>query len=87
TLAVLDRCFSFGGPGGPVASELKSALYDVVGRPKVVSFIGGIGGREVDSDAFAYMIDRSQELSAKDTDVLYEPLLVRGLATGTGVRG
>ncbi len=87
TLAVLDRCFSFGGPGGPVASELKSALYDVVRRPKVVSFIGGIGGREVDSDAFAYMIDRSKELSAKGTDVLYEPLLVRGLATGTGVRG
>lgn len=87
TLVVLDRCFSFGGPGGPVASELRSALYDAPGRPRVVSFIGGIGGREVDAEAFGYMIDRGNELAGKDSDVLYEPLLVRGMATGTGVRG
>ena len=87
TLVVLDRCFSFGGPGGPVASELRSALYDVQPRPKVVSFIGGIGGREVDAEAFAYMIDRGNEIAQKGTDCLYEPLLVRGLKTGTGVRG
>ncbi len=87
TLVVLDRCFSFGGPGGPVASELRSALYDVESRPKVISFIGGIGGREVDAEAFAYMIDRGNELARKGTDMLYEPLLVRGLAAGTGVRG
>ena len=87
TLAVLDRCFSFGGPGGPVASELRSALYDVESRPKVVSFIGGIGGREVDAETFAYMIDRATEIARTGTDCLYEPLLVRGLATGTGVRG
>jgi len=87
TLVVLDRCFSFGGPGGPVASELRSALYDIESRPKVVSFIGGIGGREVDAEAFAYMIDRGNEASKKGSDFLYEPLLVRGLTTGSGVRG
>jgi len=87
TLAVLDRAVSFGGPGGPVASELKAALYDVSDRPKVVSFIGGLGGREVDAEAFGYMIDRSNELVTEDSDVLYEPLAVRGMAIGTGVRG
>ena len=87
TLVVLDRCFSFGGPCGPVASELRSALYDMESRPKVVSFIGGIGGREVDAEAFAYMIDRGNEVAQKGSDFLYEPILVRGLATGTGVRG
>jgi pyruvate ferredoxin oxidoreductase alpha subunit len=87
TLVVLDRCFSFGGPGGPVASELRSALYDVEPRPRVVSFIGGIGGREVDADAFAYMIDRGNEVARTGSSDLYEPILVRGLKTGTGVRG
>jgi pyruvate ferredoxin oxidoreductase alpha subunit len=87
TLVVLDRCFSFGGPGGPVASELRSALYEMESRPKVVSFIGGIGGREVDAEAFAYMIDRGNEVARKGSDFLYEPILVRGLATGIGVRG
>jgi len=87
TLVVLDRCFSFGGPGGPVASELRAALYDVDPRPKVVSFIGGIGGREVDADAFAYMIDRGNEVARTGSNDLYEPILVRGLKTGTGVRG
>ncbi len=87
TLAVLDRCYSFGGPGGPVASELRSALYNQETRPHVVGFIGGIGGREVDAQAFGYMIDRANEITEKGSDDLYEPLLVRGLESGTGVRG
>jgi len=87
TLVVVDRCLSFGGPGGPLVSELKSALFDLDDRPKVVSFVAGVGGREVDDAAFEYMIDRGQELAKTGTDCLYEPLQIRGLATGTGVRG
>ena len=41
----------------------------------------------IDAEAFAYMIDRGNEIAQKGTDCLYEPLLVRGLETGTGVRG
>ncbi|MBN1855854.1 MAG: pyruvate ferredoxin oxidoreductase [Dehalococcoidia bacterium] len=87
TLVVLDRAISYGGPGGPVASELRSALYNVENRPKVVGFIGGLGGREVDAEAFAYMIDRGNEIAKNGSDDLYEPILVRGLDSGTGVRG
>jgi pyruvate ferredoxin oxidoreductase alpha subunit len=87
TLIVLDRAFSFGGPGGPVASEIRSALYDVKDRPRVVGFIGALGGRDLDTGTFEYMIDRGQEIAAKGTDCLYEPLLVRGLEAGTVVRG
>jgi len=87
TLVVLDRAISFGGPGGPVASELRSALYDVENKPKIVGFIGGLGGREIDAETFAYMIDRGNEIAKSGSDYLYEPILVRGLDTGTGVRG
>jgi len=44
-LAVTDRAVSFGGPGGPVFSEVRAALYDVPKRPKVVNYIIGLGGR------------------------------------------
>ncbi len=47
TLVVLDRCISPGGPPGPVCSEVKAALYSQKKRPKVASFIGGLGGRDI----------------------------------------
>ena len=35
-LIVLDRAVSFGGPGGPLASEVKAALYSQEKKPKVI---------------------------------------------------
>ncbi len=49
---VLDRCISSGGPGGPVASEVRSALYDMPNRPEVVGFIAGLGGRDILPEQF-----------------------------------
>jgi pyruvate ferredoxin oxidoreductase alpha subunit len=58
-LAVTDRAISFGGPGGPVASEIRSALYDVPKRPKIVNFIIGLGGRDVHVEDFIDMVRRA----------------------------
>ncbi len=77
-LVVLDRCLSFGGPGGPVASEVRSALYDQANRPKVVSLIGGLGGRDVTPQNFEYMVDRGLEIAEKGSDSEYEMIGVRG---------
>src|SRR3989339_2150148 len=38
-LAVTDRAVSFGGPGGPVCAEIRSALYDDPVRPAIVNYI------------------------------------------------
>jgi len=46
-VAVLDRSASFGGLGGPVFSEVRSALYTADRKPPVVDYIYGLGGREV----------------------------------------
>jgi pyruvate ferredoxin oxidoreductase alpha subunit len=59
-LVVLDRCVSF-GMGGPVCSEVKSALYDQRKKPNVVGFIGGLGGRDIPIEGFKYMIQRALE--------------------------
>ncbi|MGB9842409.1 MAG: transketolase C-terminal domain-containing protein [Candidatus Bathyarchaeales archaeon] len=45
-LAVMDRCMSFGGNGGPVYHEIRHVLYDADVRPYVVNYIYGLGGRD-----------------------------------------
>ena len=85
TLIVFDRCISFGGPGGPVSSEIRSALYDEKERPKIVSFVGGLGGRDMSVKDFEYVIDRGREIAEKGSEELYETVGVRGEVTG--IRG
>jgi pyruvate ferredoxin oxidoreductase alpha subunit len=46
-VAVLDRSVVFGGFGGPVFTEIRSALYDLPSRPLVIDFYYGLGGRDV----------------------------------------
>jgi pyruvate ferredoxin oxidoreductase alpha subunit len=45
-VAVMDRCISFGGNGGPVFHEMRHMLYDVNPHPYVVNYIYGLGGRD-----------------------------------------
>ncbi|MBI2864053.1 MAG: pyruvate ferredoxin oxidoreductase [Chloroflexi bacterium] len=45
-VGVLDRAVSPGLAGGPLFAEVKSALFDADARPKVASFVYGLGGRE-----------------------------------------
>jgi pyruvate ferredoxin oxidoreductase alpha subunit len=66
TLIVLDRAVSFGGPTGPVCSEIKAALYNEEKRPKIISFVGGIGGRDITDTSFENLI-KSGINKAKNT--------------------
>jgi pyruvate ferredoxin oxidoreductase alpha subunit len=84
-LVVFDRCISFGGPGGPVSSEVRSALYNEKYRPTVVSFVGGLGGRDMSVKDFEYVIERGRELAKKGSPELFEMVGVRGEVTG--IRG
>ncbi len=67
TLIVLDRALSTGGPGGPVASEIRSALYNDVKKPKVIDFVGGLGGRDISTDDFEKIVNRGMELAKSRT--------------------
>jgi len=48
-VGVIDRDYSFGSPhaSGVLANEIRAALYNSLARPPLVSFICGLGGREV----------------------------------------
>ena len=82
-LVVFDRCISFGGPGGPVSSEIRSALYNEKEKPKVVSFIGGLGGRDMSVKDFEYVIDQGRKIAEKGSNELFETVGIRGEVTGT----
>jgi pyruvate ferredoxin oxidoreductase alpha subunit len=45
--AVLDRAESFSGCGGPLFSEVKSAMYDSKQKPNLLNYIFGLGGRDI----------------------------------------
>jgi pyruvate ferredoxin oxidoreductase alpha subunit len=55
-LVVFDRALSYGGPGGPVSSEVRAALYGQRDRPRVVDYVGGLGGRDVSPGDFERMV-------------------------------
>lgn len=72
TLIVLDRALSFGGPAGPVCSEIKAALYHLAEKPKVVSFVGGLGGRDISSANFEEIVNRGIEISRTGSEQEFE---------------
>ena len=76
-LIVLDRALSFGGPGGPVCSEIRSALYLEDKKPKVIGFIGGLGGRDITVDGFETIINRGIEIAQAGSGQEFEFFGVR----------
>jgi pyruvate ferredoxin oxidoreductase alpha subunit len=76
-LIILDRALSFGGPGGAVCSEIRSALYNEEKRPKIISFVGGLGGRDITPAGFEYIINRGIEISRTGSQQEFEIFGVR----------
>ena len=58
-IGVIDRDYSYGAPsyGGVLFQEIRSTLYPLEKRPLVLSFIAGLGGREVRGQNVIEMTD------------------------------
>ncbi len=76
-VVVLDRALSFGGPGGPVCSEVKAALYNQEKKPKVVGFVGGLGGRAISPSGFEDMINGGIKIAGTGSNQEFEMFEVR----------
>lgn len=76
-LIVLDRALSTGGPGGPVCSEIKAALYNEDKKPKIISFVGGLGGRDITVAGFETIISRGIEIAKTKSEREFEMFGVR----------
>jgi pyruvate ferredoxin oxidoreductase alpha subunit len=62
-VGVLDRSMSFGGQGGPVMIEVRSALYDSVDVP-VKGYVYGLGGRDMSAEYIERALVELKELAA-----------------------
>ena len=63
-IAVLDRSASFGGWGGPVFTEIRSAMYGVSNPAPIHNWIYGLGGRDFELGHTAEVIDAMQKIAA-----------------------
>ena len=75
-VGVIDRDYGFGSTfhSGVLANELRAALYPLANRPKVLSFVAGLGGREVNIDnviTIAGMVSDAAEGGATDDQETY----------------
>lgn len=77
TLAVIDRAVSFGGTCGPVAGEVRAALYGVDQAPYVGSFIAGLGGRDITIDDFIGVVDQAEAMAKANEIHQYKMIGVR----------
>lgn len=62
-VAVLDRSVSFGGFGGPLFTEIRSALYDAPSRPLIIDFFYGLGGRDIYPEDIEKALERIEEVA------------------------
>ena len=75
-VGVIDRDYGFGSTfhSGVLANELRAALYPLASRPKVLSFVAGLGGREINIDnviTIAGMVSDAAEGGATDDQETY----------------
>jgi pyruvate ferredoxin oxidoreductase alpha subunit len=65
TVAVIDRMMSPGAPGGTVGLELRSLFYDREKRPKIINFVAGLGGREINRRTFKEAVRQAQSMKTQ----------------------
>lgn len=61
-IAVMDKADSFNAAGGPLFTDITSALYGRVDGIKVINYIYGLGGRDVRTDDIAFVYDALLEI-------------------------
>jgi pyruvate ferredoxin oxidoreductase alpha subunit len=78
-LIVIDRAISYGGPGGPVASEIRAALYQEKNMPAIANFLCGFAGRDVTANDFIKMYEKTEELARSKKPIREEDYLFYGV--------
>lgn len=60
-VGVIDRAVTPGGPSNPLFEDVASGLYGMKERPVLQSFVAGLGGRDVSTDEFEMMFNKTKE--------------------------
>lgn len=78
-IAVMDKADSFNAAGGPLFTDITSAMYGKgVFGPKVINYIYGLGGRDVKSNDIEFVYNELLKIaSSGKVDSVYNYLGVR----------
>jgi pyruvate ferredoxin oxidoreductase alpha subunit len=76
-IAVMDRALGLNGAGGPLAIEVKAALYDEPERPYIWNYVAGLAGRDVTIENFVEMADGVEAAAADGLPAGYTMINVR----------
>ena len=79
-VAVMDKADSLNAAGGPLFTEVSSAMFvKGVTTPKVINYIYGLGGRDVKTDDIELVYNRLCDIaSTGNVGEVYNHLGVRG---------
>ena len=72
-MAVIDRNISY-GMGGIFAEELRSAFCNEEVRPKVFSYIAGLGGRDITQETISDVIEYTLEQDRPEEEIFWPDL-------------
>ena len=61
-VAIMDRCESYNGNGGPLGSETKAALFKNKVMIDAVNYIYGLAGRDFTTDDVVQVFDELQAM-------------------------
>jgi len=78
-VAVMDRSDSFSSAGGPLFTEIRSALFDIAVKPKLINYIYGLGGRDISKEEISGIYDELGNIAKTGA--------IKGLFNYLGVRG
>ncbi|MBN1756231.1 pyruvate ferredoxin oxidoreductase [bacterium] len=76
-VGIMDRCISFGGYGGPVFNETRSALYGLPNPPVVSNFLYGLGGRDISTHQIREIFETVQKSAQHEPQNLIHYVGVR----------
>jgi pyruvate ferredoxin oxidoreductase alpha subunit len=79
-VAVFDRSDTFSSMGGPLFTEITSAMYDSPARLKMLNYVYGLGGRDISKEEIDGVYRELQEIvKTGKVNKTYNYLGVRGI--------
>jgi pyruvate ferredoxin oxidoreductase alpha subunit len=78
-VAVFDRSDSFNTAGGPVFTEIRSALFDEAVKPKLINCVYGLGGRDISKEEISGVFNQLSDIAKTGK--------IKNLINYLGVRG
>lgn len=68
-VAIMDRCESYNGHGGPLASEVLAALYENDVHIRAVSYVYGLAGRDFTVDIACSVFDETGDAVKNNREI------------------